>query len=326
MPAESPYPLPTFIVVGANKGGTTSLFHYLQQHPEVYLSPLKEPHYFSKDIDPEQFSKGFAHNKLRDIAAYVSGPMTDHKHAGFVRSWDHYCKLFKFANGAKAIGELSTSYLYSSAAAREIREALGDIRIIICLRNPINRAYSHYRMNLWTGNSKAKTFMQALREDQTHEPKVWGNAHLYVEIGLYYEQVKRYYEQFSPDHIKIIFSQELRKHPEKVVRDLYEFIGVNPDFQPDTTGRFNEVYTPKFKGLTWFLNKTGIRPMIKRLSGQRMKQAVVKTMFRNKEDKGSMTDEERNYLADIYREDVDQLSKLIGCDLNHWIPKQEGTS
>lgn len=323
MPSPSPYPLPSFLVVGANKGGTTSLYHYLKQHPEVYLSPLKEPHYFSSDILPQNFSKAFAHNKLKDIEAYVNGSMEQDFHAGFVREWDHYCKLFKNAGGAKAIGELSTSYLYSTEAAANIRRQLGDIKIIICLRNPIERAYSHYRMNLWTGNSKAATFMEALREDAEHEPKVWGNAHLYTEIGMYYEQVKRYYDNFSPENIKVIFSESLRSNTEQVVRDLYTFIGVDSGFQPDTSQRYNEVFTPKFKGLTWFLNTTGIRPLIKRMSGDGLKKAVVKLLFKDKDDKGGITAEERAFLQQVYTEDIRRLSELLHTDLSAWITDRE---
>jgi hypothetical protein len=326
MPTETTYPLPNFLVVGANKGGTTSLYHYLKQHPDVYLSPLKEPHYFSKDIDPSKFSKAFSHNKLKDIAAFVNGPMTHDFHAGFVREWEQYQKLFKNAGQAKAIGELSTSYLYSSVAAKNIRETLGDIKIIICLRNPISRAYSHYRMNLWTGNSKAKTFMQALLDDKNHVPKVWGNAHLYTEIGMYYEQVKRYYDVFSPEHIKVIYANDLRNKTDEVIRDLYAFIGVDANFIPDTSGRYNEVFTPKFRGFTWFLNKSGIRPFVKRISGHRVKKAVVRAMFRNKDDKGQMTEEEKAYLLDIYQADIQKLSELLQHDLSFWLSDKQKPS
>lgn len=323
MPSSSPYPLPTFLVVGANKAGTTSLFHYLKQHPEVYLSPLKEPHYFSNDIEPAAFSKSFAQNKLQDIGTYVEGEMPEY-HAGFVREWDHYIKLFKHAGPHhKAIGELSTSYLYSRTAAANIHDKLGDIKIVMCLRDPVARAYSHYRMNLWTGNSKAATFMQALREDEQHEPKVWGNAHLYVEIGKYYEQVKRYYDHFPSENICIILSGDLKHNTKAVVRKLYQFIGVDPTFEPDTSQRFNEVFTPKYKQLTWFLNKTGIRPLIKRLSGEGVKKAIVKVMFKDKSDKGSISREESSYLHRIYDEDINKLEGLTGLDLSQWKKVEE---
>lgn len=95
--------LPNFIVVGANKGGTTSLYHYLKQHPEVYLSPIKEPHYFSKDIDTSLFLKSFANNKLQDIEGYVNGEMDVEYHAAFVRSWEQYQLLFKNIQAQKQL-------------------------------------------------------------------------------------------------------------------------------------------------------------------------------------------------------------------------------
>ncbi|MEZ5014533.1 MAG: sulfotransferase [Chitinophagales bacterium] len=310
--------LPNFIVVGANKGGTTSLYHYLKQHPQVYLSPIKEPHYFSMDIDVAQFSKAFAHNKLQDISGYVRGDMQQEYHAAFVRNWEDYTLLYKKVQDEKAIGELSTSYLYSEVAAQEIYAALGKIRIIICLRNPIQRAFSHYRMNLWTGNNNIFDFYTALLEDYNHVPKVWGNAHLYTEIGMYYRQVKRYLDIFGRENVLIIFAEDLQKNSSKTVQELYSFIGVDAAFVPDTSKRYNEVYTPKFKNLTWFLNKSGIRPLVKRLSPSFIKKAVVKTLYKSKNDKGEMPDNAREFLLEKLSDDIQKLSELLGKDLSAW--------
>lgn len=311
--------LPDFIVVGANKGGTTSLYHYLKQHPEVYLSPIKEPHFFSKDIDTTLFSKAFAQNKLQDIDAYVHGDLATEYHAAFVREWQHYRLLFKNAVNEKAIGELSTSYLYSEVAAKEIYNALGDIKIIIALRNPVERAFSHYRMNLYTGNSNIFSFSEALQEDRLHIPKVWGNANLYLELGLYYVQVKRYLDTFSAANIKIIFTEDLKSNADVVITDLYTFIGVDNSFKPDTSVRYNEVYTPKYKNLTWLLNVSGIRPLAKKISSGRMKELGIKLLYRNKEDKGQITASEKAFLIDFYKDDVQKLSQLLHKDLSHWM-------
>ncbi len=310
---------PNFIVVGANKGGTTSLYHYLKQHPEIYLSPIKEPHYFSKDIDTGLFHKSFASNKLQDIDGYVHGSMDVEYHAAFVRNWEHYTLLFKNCKGQKAIGELSTSYLYSSVAAYEIKKALGDIKIIIALRNPVQRAFSHYRMNLYTGNSNIFNFMQALQEDQKHEPKVWGNANLYLELGLYYAQVKRYLDTFSPGNVKIIFSEDLRNNSKHVIHELYTFIGADPEFVPDTSIQYNEVYTPRYKNLTWILNTLGIRPLMKRISGSGIKKMTVKMLYKDKAEKGTISQEEKTFLINYYKEDTEKLSALLKKDLSHWM-------
>lgn len=311
--------LPTFLVVGANKGGTTSIYHYLKQHPQVYLSPIKEPHYFSQDIDVNLFSKEFAQNKLQDIQKYVDGDMQQEYHAAFVRDWQQYEKLFKNVTDEKAIGELSTSYLYSTVAAEEIVKKLGNVQIIICLRNPVERAYSHYRMNIWTGNNNEFEFYKALLEDYHHIPKAWGNAHLYVELGYYYEQVKRYIDMFGKEHVKIIFTEDLKKNASAVVKEVYEFISVDASFHPDTSQRYNEVYTPRYKNFTYTLNKLGIRPMIKKLAPKSIKAMIIKLFYKSKSEKGDISADAKKFLQDRYTSDVNKLSSLLQKDLSHWL-------
>ena len=311
--------LPTFIVVGANKGGTTSIYHYLKQHKQVYLSPVKEPHFFSKDIDVNLFKREFAQNKLQDIDKYVNGEMKEEFHAAFIRDVEQYKKLFSKVQDQKAVGELSTSYLFSEVAAKEIKALIPDCKIIICLRNPFERAYSHYRMNLWTGNSNEFDFYKALVEDYDHKPKVWGNAHLYTEIGLYYQQVKRYLDLFGKDNVKIIFTEDMKKNAAQVVKELYEFIGVDSSFVPDTSTRYNEVFTPKYKNITWFLNKSGIRPLMKRLSPQVLKNIFVKVFYKGKGDKGEIPANAKQFMLEKFSEDISKLSVLLNKDLSNWI-------
>ena len=311
--------LPNFIVVGANKGGTTSIYHYLRQHPEVYLSPVKEPHYFSKDIDVDLFKREFAQNKLQDIEKYVNGDMSEEYHAAFIRDETQYRKLFKNVKGEKAIGELSTSYLYSTVAASEIKKLVPNCKIIICLRNPIDRAYSHYRMNLWTGNSNEFDFHKALLDDFNHDPKVWGNAHLYTEIGMYYQQVKRYLDAFGAENVKIIFTEDMKKNASGVIKELYNFIGVDSRFVADTSKQYNEVYTPKYKNLTWFLNKSGIRPLMKKFSPRFIKNIIVKALYKGKSDKGEIPAAAKQFLKEKLQADVTQLGVLLNKDLSNWL-------
>lgn len=311
--------LPNFIVVGSNKGGTTSIYHYLKQHPQVYLSPIKEPHYFSKDINPADFSKEFAHNKLQDIEKYVNGKMEEEYHAAFLRDFEQYKKLFKNVKNEKAIGELSTSYLYSTVAAQEIFNTLGKIKIIICLRNPIERAYSHYRMNIWTGNNNEFDFYKALKADFEHQPKVWGNAHLYTEIGLYYEQVKRYLTIFGKEQVKIIFTEDMKSNAQAVIKELYEFIGVDASFKPDTSKKYNEVYTPKYKNITYLLNKSGIRPLLKKIAPEKIKSILTNLLFKKKSEKGEIPSDAKQFLLEQYSTDIQNLSSLLNKDLSGWL-------
>lgn len=317
---EKAFPiLPNFIVVGANKGGTTSIYHYLKQHPEVYLSPVKEPHYFSTDIDVNLFKREFAQNKLQDVEKYVEGDMKQEFHAAFIRDEMLYRKLFKNVKHEKAIGELSTSYLYSSTAAAEIKKLIPECKIIICLRNPIQRAFSHYRMNLWTGNNNEFDFLKALKNDFDHDPKVWGNAHLYTEIGMYYKQVKRYIDLFGSANVKVIFTEDMKRDAAAVVRELYQFIGVDSTFVPDTSTQYNEVFTPKYKNLTWLLNKSGIRPLVKRLSPAGFKKMVVRVFYKGKNEKGEIPPAAKAFLIDKLETDIQQLGLLLNKDLSNWL-------
>ncbi|MFI5171741.1 MAG: sulfotransferase domain-containing protein [Chitinophagales bacterium] len=311
--------LPTFIVVGANKGGTTSIYHYLKQHPEVFVSPVKEPHYFSGDIDVNLFKREFAQNKLQDVEKFVQSDMKQEYHAAFIRDFELYKKLFQNVTDQKAIGELSTSYLFSTVAAEAIKKAIPDCKIIICLRNPVERAYSHYRMNLWTGNSNEFDFYKALLDDFNHNPKVWGNAHLYTEIGLYYEQVKRYIDIFGREQVKIIFTEDMKKNGQQVIKELYDFIGVDSSFVPDISKKYNEVFTPRYKNVTWFLNKTGIRPLMKKLSPRFIKNLFVKLFYKQKGEKNEIPQQAKEFLIGQFKEDVKKLSQLLNKDLSYWL-------
>ena len=139
--------LPDFFIAGAAKSGTTSMYHFLDSHPEIYMSPVKEPNHFCIDIKPSEFSAEFIlHEKQKnlDIEKYVAGEMKQ-KHWGyFVQNRRDYKMLFKNRTIEKAAGEVSNSYLYSASAAEQIKIEVPGAKIIIILRNPAERAYSHY--------------------------------------------------------------------------------------------------------------------------------------------------------------------------------------
>ncbi|MGB4930192.1 MAG: sulfotransferase domain-containing protein, partial [Chitinophagales bacterium] len=159
----------------------------------------------------------------------------------------------------------------------------------------------------------------ALLDDFNHDPKVWGNAHLYTEIGMYYEQVKRYIDVFGKNNVKIIFTEDMKKNASAVIREVYEFIGVDPTFVADTSKQYNEVYTPKYKNLTWFLNKTGIRPIMKKFSPRVVKNMIVKMLYKGKSDKGEIPVEAKTFLKEKLSGDIQQLSILLNKDLSNWL-------
>ena len=136
-----------FFVIGAAKAGTTLVFERLNARSDVYLSPLKEPNYYSSDIDTSRFSPEFIANTRLDLTDYFSQSPLPTLQIGFIRDASEYASLFKNAPSTALIrGECSTSYLFSEAAPAALAAEHPDAQILIMLRNPIDRLYSHYMM------------------------------------------------------------------------------------------------------------------------------------------------------------------------------------
>src|SRR5947207_5839854 len=195
--------LPNFFIVGAAKSGTTSLYEYLKLHPEVYMAPIKETHHFSTDIDNTKFRPNYSRSLNKDLSKFLESEMEEGIFHAFVKDWNEYVQIFKKVKDEKAIGEVTNSYLYSSTAAKNIREKFPNAKIIMMLRNPADRAFSHYLMDLRIGY-ETEDFMSALKKDMARNPKGWGISNLYVEVGMYSEQVKRYLETF-PESQRCIY-------------------------------------------------------------------------------------------------------------------------
>ena len=110
---------PNFFIVGAPKAATTFLYAYLDQHPQVYMSPLKEPNYFASELRPENFAeedRARVQRQMRELQAYLRGDMRETRFGGFVTSWEDYLQLFRNAADQIAVGEASPTYLWSQTA------------------------------------------------------------------------------------------------------------------------------------------------------------------------------------------------------------------
>ena len=149
-----------FFLVGAAKSGTTSVYDFLNRHPEVYMSPVKEPNYFSSDIKIDEFSETYRKTTFLDTEFYFSNEELPPLQLTFVREEKQYERLFEKVETEKVIGECSTSYLFSAKAAEEIHAYNPNAKIVMLLRNPIKRAYSHYIMALKYGFTH-KDFLKA---------------------------------------------------------------------------------------------------------------------------------------------------------------------
>jgi len=306
--------LPNFLIVGTGKAGTTSLHSYLQQHPQIYMSPVKEPTYFASEIRADYLEQALQRH-LAKQTRYLARRLNDGlpvKPMGWLTSdWNDYLRLFQHVGDEVAVGEASPIYLWSPTAAANIHERIPDARIVMVLRDPAERAYSQYLHQLTVGLTKA-TFHEHLDECVRDDHHPMGIHHPFLEVGLYYRQVERYLNLFPRDHVRIYWYEEDWKQPATMLRDLFGFLGVDPSFHPDTSRREHARRAPRWAGMHYLLKQSRVwesmAPMVP--------QSVRGLAFQ----KGrKMESQDRRFLVDYYAEDVRRLSELLHKDLSAWL-------
>jgi len=311
--------MPNFFIAGAAKCGTTSLYHYLKQHPQVYMSPIKEPNHFSTDIQTINFSaeyKRYEKSKNLDVAAFVRGEMKEEHWGAYVHDPEDYRLLFRHADKSNAIGEISNSYLYSRVAANEIHTLLPGARIVIILRQPAERAFSHYMANLRDGRTTLP-FRKEIEFDDAKPVHGWGISHLYYELGLYHEQVKRYLDLFPRDQVKILLFDDLKNNRQQLLKELFGFLQIDPLNGINTADAHNEARVPRSAGLIKLITQTGLKRKIFRLL-PRNSRAGFKSLF-FKAEKPLFRPEDREWMTNRYRQDILRLEELLHINLQHWI-------
>ncbi len=313
------YPLPNFFVVGAVKAGTTALHLFLDQHPQIFMSPVKETNFFSQpDMDATHFNRDYRHDVNINLEKFLSGPMNRVIHIANVERWEDYRRLFRDASPFKAIGEASNSYLLCPSAAGRIAEHCPDARILMMLRNPIERVWSQFLMNQRLGKILAEDLIAEFEADSTKEFQGWGVSHNYRELGMYAAQLERFYAHFPKERVMVLLYDDYRKQPEQTVRGIFRFLGVDPDVELDLDQRPNEAALPRFKQLNYLLFQSGLVNRVKQWVPDSWKGAAKQAMFSNK-DLPRMAEKERDYMREIYRSDIARLGSLLQRDLSHWL-------
>ena len=312
--------LPNFFIVGAPKAGTTSLYAYLDQHPQVYLSPLKEPSYFAFEMRLENFSEEMRPRMAREIRAleeYLRGDMREKRFGGLVSNWEDYLKLFRNVSDEIAIGEATPIYLWSETAARNIAARIPHARIIINLRNPVDRAYSQYLQMLTTGVI-GRSFREQIEVNLHCEKKQFGTRWPLLEFGRYFEQVRRYLNEFPRSQIHISFYEDLERAPGLLMADLFAFLSVEAGFAADVTRRHHEPRVPKLAGAAYYLKKWRIWPYLRLLAPEALRPRLRSLVLHSRASL-AMAPADRAFLNDYYRDDIQKLAALLGRDLTSWL-------
>ena len=314
---------PNFFVVGAPKAGTTSLYHYLDQHPAVYMSPIKEPCFFAPEVvDLTPRAREIFTADAAALGAYLAGPIREKRSSGFVLEWEQYLKLFKNVRGETAVGEASVSYLGSIGAPRAIRERTPQGRIIMMLRDPADRLFSHYEAARAAGTTGASFVRWAAGQvvEEARRSTPWGP----VWAGRYAVHVGRYLECFSPEQVRVYLYADYLRAPERVIRDVLAFLGVDPDHPIDTRRRHNVTLVPRWPTL----RRTVIRPF-----GRAIRAIVPAPRFATWARRWTLTERwrgptasERAQVIEIYERDIRTLETLIHRDLSSWLDPEKSPS
>ena len=294
--------IPNFLIIGAAKAGTTSLYDYLNQHPQIYMSPIKEPRFFALEGEKLDFR----------------GPAQGINQTS-VTTWEQYCQLFQEATTEKAIGEASTIYLSNPKAPNRIKHYLPKVKLIAILRDPAERAFSSY-VHLVRDGYENLSFTEALEAEPTRIKENWQPLWYYKERGFYYEQLQKYLTIFKPEQIKICLYEELAADSTAVIRELTRFLEVDDTFTPDLT-RKNVSGIPKNKFLqNLFTKKNPIKSLVKPLLPKSLRENILENVTKsNLGAKPTLSPEMRQKLISIYREDILKLQDLIQKDLSRWL-------
>jgi len=288
-----------FIGVGAPRCGTTWIAECLMQHPEIGFPGIKELNYFSKTRE-----NGKGEYEINGIKKYL--------------------QIFEKCKSKKIIGEYSTYYMIDMNVAKIIKKHFPDVKIIISLRNPVERSYSDWKNRKFSHLNEKRNFEDAFFNEEGLDS--------YKERGMYYKQVKNYLDLFPKENVFIILMEEIKNNPEKVIRELYKFLGVKENFIPkdlhkksnESLGTKNKFLRKSLKLSSEIYRKLESTFLGKFLSCLKRKTNANELLWKidqkNKTEKveEKISEETEKRLREIYFEDIEKLEKLIGRDLESW--------
>jgi len=293
--------LPNFVIAGTARSGTTSIYYYLKQHPEICFPEKKEPKYFSS------LGQKFPH----------CGPGDQNVDRLMVRDFKAYKNLFDCCTGCFRIGEASSDYLYfHHHSAAEMRRMLGDVPIIICLRDPVERAWSAYN-NLVRDQRETLSFSLALALEAKRLEDNWDWMWGYRTAGLYADQLATFLNTFS--QVKVILFEDLKADANAVVREVFAFLGVDDSVAVDTSTRYSLSGKARNRLIAFLSNRDN--PLVftfRQVALKLFPRSLLEQLASRSLEKEDMDEEIRRELRDYFAEDIDRLEKMLGCSLEVW--------
>jgi len=278
---------PNFFIVGAPKAGTTSLHEYLNKVPSIFMSKIKEPNYFSASMMPNKFP----FRPIRDSKKYLN--------------------LFNKAKNEKIIGESSTLYLYDPEAPKLIHEKNPNARILISLRDPIERLFSHYLLVKNEGFAE-KSFHQQIINELHHKIDP-SKSNMRLVAGNHYKCVKRYLDTFGAQQVKIIIFEEWIKNPKLIIVDILKFLNIDENLDNFIAEDHNAYLANRWEFVPRFVSNPNVIKIRDFLPSAL--KAELRKMFVKKVKKPKIDEKDIEFLKNYYKDDIENLKKILGRNL-----------
>tara|TARA_B100000902_G_scaffold302663_1_gene290690 strand:- start:39120 stop:40019 length:900 start_codon:yes stop_codon:yes gene_type:complete len=293
---------PNFIVIGAMKSATTSLYSYLKQHPDIFMTKVKEPMFFN-NYKNKKIYKTFG-TKLRKY-----------------HNIEEYYSLFDDVDGQVSIGEASPSYIYSVNAPRLIKDNLPNVKIIAILRQPTDRAYSNFIHARRSGKEPIDDFQKAIEAEAIRIKNNYSPLFHYINKGYYSTQLSRYYNCFPKENIKVFLFEDIINDTHETLKNIFNFLGVDSSFQIDVSKKYNISGHPR--GFFGFLLKKMryYRLMPKFALSDYLPNFIIRILFSSVyTDVEKISKEFRSNITERYFSDeIKSLQNMIERDLSHWL-------
>lgn len=299
-------PVPNFLIVGAPRCGTTSLYSYLRQHPDIHMSSKKEP-------------------------GFLTAPFSTHPSPGpgdltyemrYVVDFRDYRALFTPGIGKAIRGEATVhTYYYGEKAISRIKTYLGDPKILFLLRNPADRAFSGYMLKK-RDKREFLPFEEALAMEAQRMAEGWHHSWFYTDLGRYARKVRLFLCHFSA--VKICLYDNLKKDPAGMFRSVCSFLGVDASFIPKMGTKHNPGGIPRWHPVNrLFVRKSFLQRFLRNCGtfflGSQRWSALRERVRQKTLKRATMKPETRRSLKKLYEDDILELQSLTGLDLSNWL-------
>ena len=295
--------LPDFLLAGSAKCGTTTIFQYLQRQSSVFLPELKEPFYFSFGNEKPNYTDARFNSKV-------------------IWKTEEYLALFQNAKSTQLIGDASTSYLYTAEKTIQnvkslYKEKASDLKIIVILRNPTERAFSHYTHLIRNGIEKLD-FSEAITPQNIEQrsKEMWGFD--YTGYGMYGAQMEVFKNFFK--HILVLDYEELSQ-PNQMMEKIYTFLDIKNPVKVEEKIEANPSGVPKSKFVTALIRSKRFKKILKQITPskalpifQKMKDSLLKKSI----VKPKISEQDNQYLREFFRKDIEQLERILNKNFNSW--------